>query len=213
MSGLVPVTACTTSTVIPATAASSATIGGLSIKDGQVQESDPKDATDTNIEGEVISLERFEKTILKLHCDICDKDICGYIRVACCDCPNMDMCVDCFSKGEEKGDHLSTHRYTVVESLNYPLFHIDWTVEDELQFIQLIGKCGYGHWTEIAEQMSSPRAQRADYCKQHYNAVYLDSPYAPLPDHTRMVSSYTKDTNGNNSTLAHTHTTCNTHTL
>lgn len=51
------------------------------------------------------------------HCNYCNKDISGTIRIKCNKCPDFDLCVECFSVGVEITPHKSHHSYRVIVSI------------------------------------------------------------------------------------------------
>lgn len=50
----------------------------------------------------------------KYHCNYCNKDISGMIRIKCATCADFDLCVECFSVGAEVSPHKSSHAYRVM---------------------------------------------------------------------------------------------------
>lgn len=54
------------------------------------------------------------------HCNYCNKDITGKIRIKCCMCPDFDLCIECFSVGAEVTSHKSNHPYRVMVSIKNP---------------------------------------------------------------------------------------------
>lgn len=50
------------------------------------------------------------------HCNYCNKDISGKIRIKCVVCPDFDLCIECFSVGAEVTPHRSNHPYRVMIS-------------------------------------------------------------------------------------------------
>lgn len=52
------------------------------------------------------------------HCNYCNKDITGKIRIKCAVCPDFDLCIECFSVGVEVHPHKSNHPYRVMVSEN-----------------------------------------------------------------------------------------------
>lgn len=64
------------------------------------------------------------------HCNYCQKDISDSVRIKCADCPDFDLCLECFSVGVEIHPHKNTHRYRVVDNLCFPLYHPDWGVRE-----------------------------------------------------------------------------------
>lgn len=50
------------------------------------------------------------------HCNYCNKDISGKIRIKCACCSDFDLCIECFSVGAEVYPHKSNHPYRVMVS-------------------------------------------------------------------------------------------------
>uniref|UniRef100_A0A2P2M3L8 Transcriptional adaptor n=1 Tax=Rhizophora mucronata TaxID=61149 RepID=A0A2P2M3L8_RHIMU len=48
------------------------------------------------------------------HCNYCNKDITGKIRIKCAVCPDFDLCIECFSVGAEVTPHKCNHPYRVM---------------------------------------------------------------------------------------------------
>ncbi|PKI73992.1 hypothetical protein CRG98_005609 [Punica granatum] len=90
------------------------------------------------------------------HCNYCNKDITGRIRIKCAVCPDFDLCVECFSVGAEVTPHRSNHAYRVMGIEMY----------------------GLGNWTEVAEHVGTKNKEQ---CIDHYTEVYMNSPFFPLP--------------------------------
>ncbi|WRX16257.1 zinc finger protein [Theobroma cacao] len=49
------------------------------------------------------------------HCNYCNKDISGMVRIKCAVCPDFDLCVECFSVGAEVTPHKGNHPYRVMQ--------------------------------------------------------------------------------------------------
>ena len=62
------------------------------------------------------------------HCNYCARDISATVRIKCAECPDFDLCLDCFAVGVEITPHKSGHAYRVVDNLSFPLYHPDWGV-------------------------------------------------------------------------------------
>ena len=62
------------------------------------------------------------------HCNYCDKDISGSVRIKCAVCADFDLCLECFAAGMEMAPHSRHHAYRVVDDLSFPLYHPDWGV-------------------------------------------------------------------------------------
>ena len=55
----------------------------------------------------------------KFYCDNCQANVTDTVRVSCVVCPEFDLCVECFSRGVECGEHKNDHPYR-VEVNNIP---------------------------------------------------------------------------------------------
>ncbi|PWZ22856.1 Transcriptional adapter ADA2 [Zea mays] len=70
------------------------------------------------------------------HCNYCNKDISGKIRIKCSKCPDFDLCVECFSVGAEVTPHRSNHPYKVMDNLSFPLICPDWNADEEILLLE-----------------------------------------------------------------------------
>jgi hypothetical protein len=60
------------------------------------------------------------------HCNYCNKDITGKIRIKCVMCPDFDLCIECFSVGAEVTPHKSNHSYRVMVSITINKLFLPW---------------------------------------------------------------------------------------
>ncbi|KAF5948517.1 hypothetical protein HYC85_014474 [Camellia sinensis] len=118
------------------------------------------------------------------HCNYCNKDISGMIRIKCVMCPDFDLCVECFSVGAELNPHKSNHPYRVMDNLSFPLICSDWNADEEILLLEGIEMYGLGNWTEVAEHVGTKSKAQ---CIDHYNAIYMNSPCFPLPDMSHVM--------------------------
>ncbi|GMH19445.1 hypothetical protein Nepgr_021286 [Nepenthes gracilis] len=118
------------------------------------------------------------------HCNYCNKDITGRIRIKCAMCPDFDLCVECFSVGAEVTPHKSHHPYRVMDSLSFPLISPDWNADEEILLLEGLEMYGLGNWAEVAEHVGTKIKEQ---CISHYKIIYLNSPYFPLPDMSHVV--------------------------
>lgn len=118
------------------------------------------------------------------HCNYCNKDISGKIRIKCVTCPDYDLCVECFSVGAEVTPHKSNHPYRVMDNLSFPLICPDWNADEEILLLEGIEMYGFGNWTEVAEHVGTKSKMQ---CIDHYNAIYMNSPCFPLPDMSHVM--------------------------
>lgn len=118
------------------------------------------------------------------HCNYCNKDITGRIRIKCAMCPDFDLCIECFSVGAEMTPHKSNHPYRVMDSLSFPLITPDWNADEEILLLEGLEMYGLGNWAEVAEHVGTKNKEQ---CINHYRSVYLNSPFFPLPDMSHVV--------------------------
>uniref|UniRef100_A0A803QRB1 Transcriptional adapter n=3 Tax=Cannabis sativa TaxID=3483 RepID=A0A803QRB1_CANSA len=118
------------------------------------------------------------------HCNYCNKDISGKIRIKCVVCSDFDLCIECFSVGAEVTPHKSNHPYRVMDNLYFPLICPDWNADEETLLLEGIGMYGFGNWNEVAEHVGTKSKAQ---CIDHYDAIYLKSPCFPLPDLSHVM--------------------------
>eukprot|EP00268_Persea_americana_P032310 TRINITY_DN3172_c0_g1_i1.p1 TRINITY_DN3172_c0_g1~~TRINITY_DN3172_c0_g1_i1.p1 ORF type:complete len:597 (-),score=135.98 TRINITY_DN3172_c0_g1_i1:296-2086(-) len=124
------------------------------------------------------------------HCNYCNKDISGKIRIKCVKCPDFDLCVECYSVGAEVTPHKSNHPYRVMDNLSFPLICPDWNADEEILLLEGIEMYGLGNWAEVAEHVGTKSRQQ---CIEHYKSAYLNSPCYPLPDMSHVVGKNRKE--------------------
>lgn len=124
------------------------------------------------------------------HCNYCNKDITGKIRIKCAMCPDFDLCIECFSVGAEVTPHKSNHPYRVMDNLSFPLICPDWNADDEILLLEGIEMYGLGNWAEVAEHVGT---KNKESCIEHYRNVYLNSPFFPVPDMSHVVGKNRKE--------------------
>ncbi|KAK6918731.1 SANT/Myb domain [Dillenia turbinata] len=118
------------------------------------------------------------------HCNYCNKDISGKIRIKCYVCPDFDLCVECFYVGVEITPHKRNHPYRVMDNLSFPLFCPDWNTDEEILLLEGIEMYGLGNWAEVAEHVGTKSKSQ---CVDHYSAVYMNSPCFPRPDMSHVA--------------------------
>ncbi|CAH1425838.1 unnamed protein product [Lactuca virosa] len=118
------------------------------------------------------------------HCNYCNKDISGKIRIKCACCSDFDLCVECFSVGAEVSPHKSNHPYRVMDNLSFPLFCSDWNADEEILLLEGIEMYGLANWNEVAEHVGT---KSKSHCIEHYNTIYMNSPCFPLPDMSHVM--------------------------
>ncbi|GAV86755.1 Myb_DNA-binding domain-containing protein/ZZ domain-containing protein/SWIRM domain-containing protein [Cephalotus follicularis] len=118
------------------------------------------------------------------HCNYCNKDISGVVRIKCVVCPDFDLCIECFSVGAEVTPHKSNHPYRVMDNLSFPLICPEWNADEEILLLEGIEMYGFGNWAEVAEHVGTKSKL---HCIDHYNAIYMNSPCFPLPDMSHVM--------------------------
>ncbi|OMJ25366.1 Transcriptional adapter 2 [Smittium culicis] len=140
-----------------------------------------------------LATEDIYSTGQKFHCDNCQANLTEIVRISCFECSEFDLCVTCFSKGIELGSHKYDHSYTVVSKHKFPIFSIDWTADEELLLIDGLLKFGLGNWEEVSIYVGSKSKKE---CESHYNKIYVDSDFWPIPDMSKTFDvKYAKSTN------------------
>ncbi|XWS12953.1 hypothetical protein CRYUN_Cryun37aG0134100 [Craigia yunnanensis] len=124
------------------------------------------------------------------HCNYCNKDITGKIRIKCAMCPDFDLCIECFSVGAEVKPHKSNHSYRVMDNLSFPLICPDWNADDEMLLLEGIEMYGLGNWAEVVEHVGTKSKEK---CINHYSNVYMKSTFFPLPDMSHVVGKNRKE--------------------
>ena len=119
----------------------------------------------------------------KYHCDVCSIDITSTVRISCANpaCHDYDLCVPCFSRGEQSKTHEPrTHEYHVVEQNSIPIYTEDWGADEELLLLEGSERYGLGSWADVAEHIGGYREK--DEVRDHYIDTYINSSLFPLPE-------------------------------
>ena len=111
------------------------------------------------------------------HCANCSRNVTGILRIRC-EVTKLWFCAECFSVGVEIKGHKKEHPYRVVDSLSFPLYAPDWTMDEELLLLEGIEMYGLGNWRDVAQHVGTKGAAP---CESHYTNVYLHSSTPPLP--------------------------------
>ncbi|KAL7102525.1 hypothetical protein ACP275_08G125300 [Erythranthe tilingii] len=118
------------------------------------------------------------------HCNYCNKDISGKIRIKCVVCSDFDLCIECFSVGAEVYPHKSNHPYRVMDNLAFPLICPDWNADEEMLLLEGLEMYGLGNWNEVAEHVGTKSKLQ---CIDHYDKVFMKSSCFPLPDMSHVM--------------------------
>ncbi|GHJ85252.1 hypothetical protein NliqN6_1654 [Naganishia liquefaciens] len=132
-----------------------------------------------------VKAETAEGTGIKYTCDVCGADITHTVRIKCADkeCPEVDLCPSCFSKGEEKDAHKAWHDYKIVETHSKPIFTEDWGADEELLLITGLQQYGLGNWQDVAEHVGT---RFKEECEKHYFDTYINDRKSGKPCMPRM---------------------------
>lgn len=94
--------------------------------------------------------------------------------VRCHGCEQDDkvfICVECFAKGREFGQHRNDHDYSIVKS-DFSVVDPDWTAQDEMQLLSALVQTGEGNWDDICKSVPSKSASQ---CRAHFQRVYVEN--------------------------------------
>ncbi|XP_064620493.1 transcriptional adapter 2-alpha-like [Lineus longissimus] len=98
--------------------------------------------------------------------------------ISCAVCQRTLLCVHCFARGYEEGNHKNFHAFEVVKN-NFPLFAgSSWTASEEKKLVDAIADCGIGNWQDVSNQLQT-RSRKE--CEEHYYRFYFDNPQPLLP--------------------------------
>lgn len=85
----------------------------------------------------------------KKYCVNCLADVTN-LRLRCTDCPDIELCPECFSAGAEIGNHRRWHGYQQVDGGRFSLWGPDaeggWTSREEQSLLDAIEQYGFGNW-------------------------------------------------------------------
>jgi transcriptional adapter 2-alpha len=114
------------------------------------------------------------------HCNYCARDISNLVRIKCAECPDFDLCLECFCAGARLAPppHDPGHRYRVVDALSFPLHHPDWGADEELLLLEAVDMFGVGNFGAVAEHVGT---KTRDACAAHYFRTWVESPDFPRP--------------------------------
>nr|XP_012231513.1 PREDICTED: transcriptional adapter 2B isoform X1 [Linepithema humile]XP_012231514.1 PREDICTED: transcriptional adapter 2B isoform X1 [Linepithema humile] len=129
-------------------------------------------------------------------CTYCQEDIPN-LRVKCIECPEFDLCLQCFTVGAEIGQHKNDHAYQFMDSWTISIFNGrgNWTAREQLRLLDAIEQFGFGNWEDISNHIETRTPEEA---KEEYIARYLNGnigkhtcssteSYVPnLTDHTEL---------------------------
>ncbi|KAF2164509.1 hypothetical protein M409DRAFT_67990 [Zasmidium cellare ATCC 36951] len=120
---------------------------------------------------------------VKYICNVCSNDITSTVRIRCASkqCPDYDLCVPCFARGESNLHHNPReHPYQVIEPHSIPIFDGGWGADEELLLLEGAEQYGLGSFQDIADHIGGFREK--DEVRDHYVQTYIDSSNFPLPE-------------------------------
>lgn len=97
-------------------------------------------------------------------------------RLACRadSCRGVVICIQCFARGSEFGQHRNYHPYAVFDA-QLPLLSWDWSGADEVRLLEAIETCGLGNWSDVAKIVGGGKT--ANDCRAHYARYYIYGNY------------------------------------
>lgn len=120
---------------------------------------------------------------VKYICNVCSNDITSTVRIRCASkqCPDYDLCVPCFARGESNLHHNPReHAYQVIEPHSIPIFDEGWGADEELLLLEGAEQYGLGSFQDIADHIGGFREK--DEVRDHYIQTYIESSKFPLPE-------------------------------
>ncbi|KAF7273563.1 hypothetical protein GWI33_013725 [Rhynchophorus ferrugineus] len=113
----------------------------------------------------------FEK-VTNVSCVYCQEDI-NNVRVQCCECPDFDICLQCFAVGAEIGQHKNDHPYRFVDNCSVSIFagKNAWTAREHVTLLEAAELYSYGNWDLVAKAV---KTRTAEECKEEFVSKYLN---------------------------------------
>ncbi|XP_061769795.1 transcriptional adapter 2-beta [Nerophis ophidion] len=110
----------------------------------------------------------------KKYCVNCLADVTN-LRLRCTDCPDIELCPECFSAGAEIGNHRRWHGYQQVDGGRFSLWGAEaeggWTSREEQSLLDAIEQYGFGNWEDMAAHVGANRTPQE--VMEHYVAMYI----------------------------------------
>ena len=125
-------------------------------------------------------------------CFFCERKINTMTKVYCEDCKDIYICLKCFIEGRESGDHKQTHKYRLLDKLDFNLFGSQWTAREEINLLDGLQQFGYGNWKAVSKHLNSDKDMVE--CERHFHEVYLDTQMKPL-EHMKGVEFIVDESN------------------
>ncbi|KAM9718368.1 LOW QUALITY PROTEIN: transcriptional adapter 2-beta [Menidia menidia] len=110
----------------------------------------------------------------KKYCVNCLADVTN-LRLRCTDCPDIELCPECFSAGAEIGNHRRWHGYQQVDGGRFSLWGPEaeggWTSREEQSLLDAIEQYGFGNWEDMAAHVGASRTPQE--VMEHYVTMYI----------------------------------------
>lgn len=69
--------------------------------------------------------------------------------------------------------------------MQFPLLTSDWSADEEMLMLEGLESLGWGNWEDVSEHITT---KEKDEVREHYAKIYLESPYWPSADLSRLFS-------------------------
>uniref|UniRef100_A0A3Q4GWY0 Transcriptional adapter n=1 Tax=Neolamprologus brichardi TaxID=32507 RepID=A0A3Q4GWY0_NEOBR len=110
----------------------------------------------------------------KKYCVNCLADVTN-LRLRCTECPDIELCPECFSAGAEIGNHRRWHGYQQVDGGRFSLWGTEaeggWTSREEQSLLDAIEQYGFGNWEDMADHVGASRTPQE--VMEHYVTMYI----------------------------------------
>lgn len=106
----------------------------------------------------------------RYHCANCCRDIT--LRLKCSECLSTDLCLECFSRGTEIGEHRRTHNYQVIDDGSFSLLTDEWGAIEEVLLLDAVEQEGLGNWEDVGRHVTTKSTKEI---KDYYNDMYVNS--------------------------------------
>ncbi|XP_018306100.1 LOW QUALITY PROTEIN: transcriptional adapter 2B [Mycetomoellerius zeteki] len=132
-------------------------------------------------------------------CTYCREDIAG-LRVKCIECPEFDLCLQCFSAGAEIGQHKNNHAYQFMDSGTISIFNGrgNWTAREQLRLLDAIEQFGFGNWEDISKHIETrtPEEAKEEYIARYLNGNIGKHTWPPTDSYVPNLTDQTKSDHG-----------------
>uniref|UniRef100_A0A8C6WF11 Transcriptional adapter n=1 Tax=Neogobius melanostomus TaxID=47308 RepID=A0A8C6WF11_9GOBI len=110
----------------------------------------------------------------KKYCVNCLSDVTN-LRLRCTECPDIELCPECFSAGAEISNHRRWHGYQLVDGGRFSLWGPEaeggWTGREEQSLLDAIEQYGFGNWEDMAAHVGPSRTPQE--VMEHYVTMYI----------------------------------------